>query len=306
MYLRVSRQKRRDGTTIEHFQLAESIWNPSKKRSDTKIVHDCGRVDDPEVVERLRRLAKSILRRCSPEEVVADDPSWRVVDAWPYGDIYVLEALWRRLGIAGIVDRRARRRKLGFAVERALFAMVANRAVAPCSKLYCYEQWLREDVRVDGTEKLQLQHLYRAMDFLESEREEIEREIFFHVSDLLSLDVDLLFYDTTSLHFEVDEEDGGDGATEVVLEILEDREGARATIVTSQLDPPHWHEHIGDPTIADAILDRVVHRAYKMKLLGPSKRRTEEEKASSKPAEASPLTENDPPLLVRSDPPACP
>lgn len=57
--------------------------------------------------------------------------------------------------------------------------------------------------------------------------------------------------------------------------------------ITSQLDPPHWHEHIGDPTIADAILDRVVHRAYKMKLLGPSKRRTEEEKASSKPAEAS-------------------
>lgn len=72
-----------------------------------------------------------------------------------------------------------------------------------------------------------------------------------------------------------------------LLEILEDREGARSTIVTSQLDPPHWHEHIGDPTIADAILDRVVHRAYKMKLLGPSKRRTEEETPNSKPAEAS-------------------
>jgi len=216
MFLRVSRQKRRDGTTIEHFQFAESAWNPAKKRSETKIVHNFGRVDDPAVVERLRRLAKSILRRCSPEEIVADEPSWRVVDAWPYGDLYVLEALWQRLGIAAIIERRARKRKLGFAVERALFAMVANRAVAPCSKLYCHEQWLQEDVRIDGTEELQLQHLYRAMDFLESEREEIEREIFFHVSDLLNLDVELIFYDTTSLHFEIDEEDDGEGPDGVV------------------------------------------------------------------------------------------
>lgn len=216
MFLRVSRQKRRDGTTIEHFQFAESVWSPAKKRSETKIVHNFGRVDDPEVVERLRRLAKSILRRCSPEEIVADEPSWRVVDAWPYGDVYVLEAMWRRLGIAAIIERRARKRKLGFSVERALFAMVANRAVAPCSKLYCHEQWLQEDVRIDGTEKLQLQHLYRAMDFLESEREEIEREIFFHVSDLLNLDVELIFYDTTSLHFEIDEEDDGEGLDDIV------------------------------------------------------------------------------------------
>jgi hypothetical protein len=163
-------------------------------------VYSFGRADDPQVVERLRKLARSILRRCSPEEIVADDPSWRVEDAWPFGDIYVLERLWEQLGLGEIISRQARRRKLKFAAERALFAMIANRALAPCSKLYCWDRWLAADVRIAGTEELELQHLYRAMDFLEANKEEIEREIFFRVSDLLSLDVDLIFYDTTTLH----------------------------------------------------------------------------------------------------------
>ena len=94
--------------------------------------------------------------------------------------------------------------------------MVANRACAPASKLYCYEQWLKEDARIRGTEALALQHLYRAMDFLEANKEPIEREIFFRVADLLSLDVEVIFYDTTSLHFETDEEDHGSGADDTV------------------------------------------------------------------------------------------
>jgi hypothetical protein len=94
--------------------------------------------------------------------------------------------------------------------------MVANRACAPASKLYCHEQWLKEDVRIAGTERLSLQHLYRAMDFLEANKEAIEREIFFRVADLFNLDVEVMFYDTTSLHFEVDEEDRGFGPQDEV------------------------------------------------------------------------------------------
>jgi hypothetical protein len=209
MYLRVSKQRLKDGSLIEHYQLAESTWDRQKKRSRTQIVYNFGRVDDPAVSERLRKLAHSILRRCAPEEIVADAPGWRLIDAWPYGDVYALEALWRRLGLDAILAECAQSRKLRFLVERAIFAMVANRAVAPCSKLYCYEQWLREDVRIEGTEDLELQHLYRAMDFLEANRERIEEAVYFRLADLFDLDVDLIFYDTTSLHFEVDEEDVG-------------------------------------------------------------------------------------------------
>jgi hypothetical protein len=216
MYLRESRQKRADGTLITHLQLVESVWNPAKRRSEIHIIFNCGRADDPQVTERLKRLAKNILRRCSPEEIVAQDASWQLVDAWPYGDVYVLEALWARLGIGEIIAEQARMRHLGFAVERALFAMVANRACAACSKLYCCEQWLREDVRITGAETLALQHLYRAMDFLEANKDAIERAIYFRVADLLNLDVEVIFYDTTSLHFEVDAEDHGTGAEDQV------------------------------------------------------------------------------------------
>lgn len=62
-----------------------------------------------------------------------------------------------------------------------------------------------------------------------------------------------------------------------LLEICEDRYGVRSTVVTSQLDIKHWHEWIGEPTLADAILDRLVHNAYKVELKGKSKRKTAEE-----------------------------
>lgn len=58
-----------------------------------------------------------------------------------------------------------------------------------------------------------------------------------------------------------------------LLEILEDRHGLKSTLVTSQLPIDHWHEQIGDPTLADAILDRLVHSAHKIKLNGESMRK---------------------------------
>jgi DNA replication protein DnaC len=58
-----------------------------------------------------------------------------------------------------------------------------------------------------------------------------------------------------------------------LLEILEDRHGLRSTLITSQLPVKHWHEVIADPTLADAILDRLVHNAYKLVLDGESMRK---------------------------------
>ena len=58
-----------------------------------------------------------------------------------------------------------------------------------------------------------------------------------------------------------------------LLELLEDRYGRKSTIVTSQLPVTSWHEAIGDPTLADAILDRIVHNAHKIELKGESMRK---------------------------------
>jgi DNA replication protein DnaC len=61
-----------------------------------------------------------------------------------------------------------------------------------------------------------------------------------------------------------------------LLEIVEERYKTGATVITSQLAVKHWHEHIGEPTIADAVLDRLLHGAHKIELTGPSMRRDDE------------------------------
>jgi len=65
----------------------------------------------------------------------------------------------------------------------------------------------------------------------------------------------------------------GDEQRRDLLELLEDRHGLRSTIVTSQLPVENWHDYLGDPTLADAILDRLVHNAYKINLKGESMRK---------------------------------
>lgn len=62
-----------------------------------------------------------------------------------------------------------------------------------------------------------------------------------------------------------------------MLELLEDRYELRATLITSQSPVEHWHEIIGDPTLADAILDRLLHNAYKLNLKGESMRKRQKQ-----------------------------
>lgn len=59
--------------------------------------------------------------------------------------------------------------------------------------------------------------------------------------------------------------------------MIEDRYGQRSTIITSQLPPPKWHEYIGHPTVAEAILDRVLHNAHRLVLEGPLRRKEKDE-----------------------------
>jgi DNA replication protein DnaC len=63
-----------------------------------------------------------------------------------------------------------------------------------------------------------------------------------------------------------------------LLEVLEDRYAVRATVISSQLPPERWHDYLADPTVADAICDRVLHGAHRIALKGPSRRKEKEEK----------------------------
>jgi hypothetical protein len=87
--------------------------------------------------------------------------------------------------------------------------MVANRLCDPESKLGVWERWLSK-VYLPSCSGLKLRHMYEAMDLLHEHAEQIEKAVFFHVANLFNLEVDLIFYDTTTASFSIDSEDDPD------------------------------------------------------------------------------------------------
>jgi transposase len=215
MYLRTTKRRNADGSEIRYYQLAENAWDAARGCAVAKVVYNFGRADQVDG-DKLRRLAKSILRVFGGEEpsTTGVPGDVRIRDTRAYGGVYVVEALWKELGIDTVLLERGAgdvaddtTLEAAKTFERALFLMVANRCLSPYSKLYCWEQWLREDVFLPSAQELQLHHLYLAMDFFEKHKAAVEKAIYFKMADLMNADVDLIFYDTTSLHFEIDEED---------------------------------------------------------------------------------------------------
>jgi hypothetical protein len=208
MYLRTIKRRNADGSEVAYHQLAENVWDSERGCAVAKVVYSFGRADELDP-DKLKRLAKSILR------VVDDTPQpsqkaampIRLRDAWPVGGVWVLAHLWHEVGMDAEIKSLLGASRIKQPFERALFAMVANRALCPYSKLYCWEQWLREEVFLPSCQDLSLHHLYLSMDFLEEHKAALEKAIYFRMADLMNADVDVIFYDTTSLHFEVDEED---------------------------------------------------------------------------------------------------
>ena len=76
--------------------------------------------------------------------------------------------------------------------------MIINRCMYPLSKLKV-DEWLKEDIYLPGGEGIKLQHLYRGLDFLESSKDALEDELFWQSRNLFNREVDLIFYDTTSI-----------------------------------------------------------------------------------------------------------
>jgi hypothetical protein len=128
------------------------------------------------------------------------------VESRPLGGAWLLDGLWRQLGIDTIVTGLCGSRRREVDVERVLFALVANRALAPSSKLAAAE-WVSADVHIRGLEQVSDDACYRAMDDLVEIEPALGRQVYDQLADLLNLEVDLLFFDTTSTYFELEQAD---------------------------------------------------------------------------------------------------
>lgn len=203
MYLRTIKRRNRDGSVVEYLQLAHNVRRANGVVC-AEVVHNFGRADRVDR-QALHRLARS-LHRLDGEDPEGLDGELAVVRSRPLGGAHVLAQLWERLGIAQQLRELLQEREFERDIERVLFALVANRCLDPTSKLGCCE-WVEQDVVIPGLAKLEPQQAYRAMDFLLENAEAVQQRMFFSVAELLQLEVDLIFFDTTSSYFEREGED---------------------------------------------------------------------------------------------------
>lgn len=215
MYLRETRRRNRDGSEVAYLALAHNERDRDTGMPKARVIHNFGRAD---LVERdgLARLVKSISRFLDPAEAVAATAGAgevQVVDSRPMGTAWVADRLWERLGIAeAIITVAQRRRGPGrrvdpAVVERVIFAMVANRlSPTPLSKLAgC--SWVANRVFIPGLAEVSDDACYRAMDFFLAALGELQEAVFFSVANLLNLEVDILFFDSSSTYWETETAD---------------------------------------------------------------------------------------------------
>ena len=128
------------------------------------------------------------------------------VESRPLGGTWLLDQLWHRLGIDTSMKELLAGTRRPESTERVLFSLVANRALAPSSKLAA-AGWVSNDVHVPGLPEVSEDACYRAMDWLLQVEPTLAKNVYDSVADLLNLDVDLLFFDTTSTHFQIEQAD---------------------------------------------------------------------------------------------------
>jgi IS4 transposase len=206
MFVRTATRRNKDGSAVRYLQLVHNEWDPATKSAKMRVLHNFGREDrvDKTAIERL---AGSLCRLLDPGPAAAvRTPGLRYAGSVAFGGPWLLDQLWQRLGISAILAAKLGRTRRDAAAERVLFALVANRALDPSSKLAA-AHWAGRRAWIEGLAETSDDACYRAMDWLHQVREPVEQEIFHQVANLLNLEVDLLFFDTTSTYFELDAED---------------------------------------------------------------------------------------------------
>jgi hypothetical protein len=218
VFIRTSTRRNSAGVAVRYLQLVHNTWDPVARVTKAKVLHSFGREDE---VDRaaIERLIASLTRLLDSTAGLGGPPAGRggpgleFVSSRALGATWALDGLWRSLGLDGLLHRLLAGTRRDARTERVLFGLVAARAIEPASKL-ATAAWLSRRTFISGLTDgdgesggVSEDECYRAMDWLIETAPQIEREVFWSVASLLDLEVDLLFFDTTSTYFETEDAD---------------------------------------------------------------------------------------------------
>jgi len=202
---------------VRYLQLVHNTWDPVARVTKAKVLHSFGREDE---VDRaaIERLIASLTRLLDSTAALGAPPSGpggpdlEFCSARALGATWALDGLWHQLGLDALLRRLLADTRRDARTERVLFALVAARAIEPASKL-ATAAWLSRRTFItdltdgSGDDEVGEDECYRAMDWLIEAAPQLEKEVFWSVATLLDLEVDLLFFDTTSTYFETEAAD---------------------------------------------------------------------------------------------------
>ena len=196
----------------EYLQIVENRKEKGKVKQ--RVIATIGRMDKLQPKARVDTLIKSLSRYSQQTMMILTGKSDVSAESKKIGPALIFDRLWKQTGIQDAIFRLLKDRKFEFDVERAIFLTVLHRLMVSGSDRFCH-QW-RRDYRINGVQDIDLHHLYRAMGFIGEELEDqddatpfsprcnkdlIEEFVFRHRQDLFS-NLDLVFFDTTSIYFE--------------------------------------------------------------------------------------------------------
>ena len=196
----------------QYLQIVENRKEKGKVKQ--RVIATIGRMDRLQAKGRVETLIRSLSRFSERAMLILTGQSNVSTEAVKIGPPIIFERLWKETGIKKAIKGLLQDRRFEFDVERAIFLTVLHRLMVSGSDRFC-ERW-RRDYLIEGTEDLDLHHLYRAMTFLGEELKDqkdatpfaprcnkdlIEEMVFYDQRDLFS-ELELVFFDTTSIYFE--------------------------------------------------------------------------------------------------------
>ena len=196
----------------QYLQIVENRKEKGKVKQ--RVIATVGRMDQLQSKGRVETLIRSLSRFSEQTLLILSGNSDMAADAKKIGPVLIFERLWKETGIKAAIAQVLKGRRFEFDVERAIFLTVLHRLMVSGSDRFCH-RWCR-DYTINGIDGLDLHHLYRAMGFLGEETQDqdgatpfsprcnkdlVEELIFSHRRDLFS-NLDLVFFDTTSIYFE--------------------------------------------------------------------------------------------------------